>query len=126
MCMRSMFHSRVQLMVGQTERGERKRGRRKVSRVFIRIGDGVSPVCPLLWPDISDPQPSDQGATLDTSTTVQPSDQDKDVGRDAEAGTLSTKSPEKLTRCVRQLFVRGDNIVLVAPVHRTQPLAEDK
>lgn len=113
-------------MVGQTERGERKRGRRKVSRVFIRIGDGVSPVCPLLWPDISDPQPSDQGATLDTSTTVQPSDQDKDVGRDAEAGTLSTKSPEKLTRCVRQLFVRGDNIVLVAPVHRTQPLAEDK
>ena len=47
------------------------------------------------------------------------------MGKDTEAGT-STKSSDKLTRRVRQLFVRGDNIVLVAPVHRTQPLAEDK
>ena len=47
------------------------------------------------------------------------------MGKDTEAGT-STKSSEKLTRRVRQLFVRGDNIVLVAPVHGTQPLAEHK
>lgn len=79
---------------------------------------------PVLWPDISGSQPSDQSAqppNLDTSRAVQPSDQDKDIGRDTKAGA----STKKLTRRVRQLFVRGDNIVLVSPVHRTQPLARD-
>lgn len=84
-------------------------------------------MCLVLWPGISGPQPPDQGAQppdLDSSRAVQPSD--KDIGRDTEPGASSTKSPEKLTRRVRQLFVRGDNIVLVSPVHRTQPLAGDQ
>lgn len=58
------------------------------------------------------------------AATRDPHPPDKDVGTSIptegtllstrDSHTASTKTPEKLTRHVRQLFIRGDNVVLIA------------
>lgn len=58
------------------------------------------------------------------AATRAPHPPDKDVGTSIptedtllsarDSHTASTKTPEKLTRHVRQLFIRGDNVVLIA------------